>query len=77
MIRDFPPVIACSAIRRVARVGDAIVLLVQQDAFGGAVKIIVLAAPQRPEKGCQGDPTQEKRQRHEKNEATHTPGRTL
>jgi hypothetical protein len=37
--------IGLAAIRRTARVGDPIVLRVQEDALGRTVKIIVLAAP--------------------------------
>src|SRR5690606_13161884 len=44
---------------------------IQKDALGGAVKVLVLAAAQRPQEGDQADAPEEKRYRDEIGENAH------
>lgn len=49
--------------------------LVEQDALGRTVKVVILAVAQRPEEGEQRHPAQQQRERDEEDEAAaHSPG---
>ncbi len=49
-------------------------LIVDEDALGTAVEILILSTPQRPQEGDEADPTKQKRHRDEEDEIVHCAG---
>src|SRR5262249_53690927 len=55
-------------------VDERAVLTFEQDAFGCALQIVVLAVFQRPHEGCEADEAESDRNRNEKEEVDHSAG---
>lgn len=53
-----------------------IIVIVEKDAFGGSVEVLVLPAAQRPQEAAQRCRAEQERQGNEEDEAAHSAGTT-